>query len=70
MEEVYIDIRKENKWIRKYFINKDFVSISDLIGCIEDLDIEVETLNEQIEDIKTDIRENYKPVYHYEYGED
>ena len=48
MDEVYIDIRKENAWIKKYFENKDLVSIGDLISVIEDLE--------------EDLRENYRPI--------
>lgn len=48
MNEVYIDMRKENEWIRKHF-TKDLVSIEDLLGCIEDLDGEVERLQEELE---------------------
>lgn len=52
MNEVYIDMRKENKWISKYF-TKDLVSVSDLLDCIEDLDSENEKLKLEIEELKT-----------------
>lgn len=61
MDEVYIDIRKENAWIRKYF-NTDFVSIETLLATIEDLDGEVENWKEKYEDLEEDLRENYKPI--------
>lgn len=61
MNEVYIDMRKENEWIRKYF-NKDLVSIEELIGCIEDLDSEVERLEEKYEDLVRDVEDNYRPI--------
>lgn len=60
MNEVYIDMRKQNEWIRKYF-DADFVSIENLIGCIEDLDGKIDLLKEEIEDLKKDI-EDLKPV--------
>ena len=41
MDEVFIDIRKENKWIQKYFTT-DFVTIDNLLGVIQDLDSEVD----------------------------
>lgn len=50
MDEVYVDMRKENEWIRKYF-HADFVSVSQLIGCIEDLDGEIELLKEKLEEV-------------------
>ena len=51
MDEVYIDMRKENEWIRKYF-NGDLVSIEELIGCIENLDGEIEHWKEKYEELK------------------
>lgn len=61
MNEVYIDMRKENEWIRKYF-NADFVSIDQLIGCIEDLDGEVEHLKEEYKSLEQDLKDNYRPI--------
>ena len=50
MDEIYVDMRIQNRWIQKYFPNKDFVSIDELIGCIEDLDSEIDHLKEELED--------------------
>ncbi len=50
MNEVFIDMRYQNDWIKKYF-NADFVSIEQLIGCIEDLDSEIEELKEKIREL-------------------
>lgn len=61
MDEVYIDMRKENAWIRKYF-NTDFVSIETLLATIEDLDAAIENWKEKYEDLEEDLRENYKPI--------
>lgn len=61
MEDIYIDIRTQNKWIQKYF-DTDFVSISQLLSCIEDLDTEIEIAKEKYEDLERDIEENYKWV--------
>lgn len=58
MNEVYIDMRKENEWIKKYF-NADFVSIDQLISCIENLDSEIEHLKENQEDVEK-VREFYE----------
>ena len=60
MNEIYIKTSDLNKWISKYFPNKDLISITELIGCIEDLDIEIDNLNQQLEEIKEDITDNYK----------
>lgn len=69
MENVYILKEDVNKWIGKYFGNKDFVSVDDLLTIIEDLDSEVESLKEEIEDIKQDRDDNYRPIsYYQQYG--
>lgn len=62
MEEIFIDIREQNEWIKKHFNNKDLVSVYEMIGVIEDLDTQVEDLKETIKDMEEDIRENYKWV--------
>ena len=51
MDEVFIDIRNQNEWIKKYFTT-DFVSIEQLIGCIEDLDGDIDNLKEQIKELE------------------
>ena len=62
MNEVYIDMRKENEWIRKYF-DKDLVSVQDLLACIEDLDCEIDSLKEQIEDMKQPDEEDVMDIW-------
>lgn len=51
MNEVFVDMRYMNNWIKKYF-NADFVSIDQLLGCIEDLDGRIEELEDEIERLK------------------
>ena len=65
MDEVYIDMRNENEWIRKYF-DKDWVSIEELLATIEDLDSEIENWKEKYEDLEEYLRENYKPITYAE----
>lgn len=64
MDEVYIDIRKENEWIRKYFTT-DSVSIKQLLGCIEDLDGDIEELKIKIKELeyKEDEEEDFMDVW-------
>lgn len=52
MNEVYIDIRKENEWIKKYF-DTDLVSINKLVDVIENLDDTINNLKEQIKELQT-----------------
>ena len=48
MDRVYINMKEENDWIKKYFKNKDLVSVEDLLSCIEDLDSEIYELKEKL----------------------
>lgn len=61
-EDLIIDLRKCNKWIRKRFPNKDIVSLDDLFGDYEELIDEVDHLEEEIRDLKQDMEENYRPL--------
>lgn len=47
MDRVYINMKEENDWIKKYF-KKDLVSVEDLLSCIEDLDSEIYELKEKL----------------------
>ena len=62
MDNIYIKTNELNEWISKYFKNKDLISIGDLIGCIEDLDSEVERLNDEIKDLQA---EDFNPYSEY-----
>lgn len=65
MDEIFLDIRYR-EWLQKFFKDKDFVSIDDLLGVIEDLDCEVERLNEKITDMRQDVEDFYTPKTPYE----
>ena len=43
-----------------------YIDGEDLLSIIDDLIYEVDRLEEQIEDIKEDIRDNYKPISYAE----
>lgn len=62
MKEVYILKSDLNEWIAKYFKN-DLISISMLLGCIEDLDHEVDRLKDKIKDLEND--EPFEPYSEY-----
>lgn len=62
MDQVYINKRDINRWVGKYFPNKDLISIGDLLGVIEDLDLDVYRLNEKYEDLERDLEDNYRPI--------
>lgn len=60
MDNVYVDLRNENKWIREIFDNKDLVTIEEMLTKIEDLNEELEYTQEKFEDFKRDVEDNYR----------
>ena len=63
MDEVFIRTWTLPEWLaKKYFKEKDFYSIDELIGIIEDLDADVENLEEKLKDLENDIQDNYRPI--------
>ena len=52
MGNVYIKTEDTNKWIAKYFNNKDLISIEDLLDLIEELDSDVEYLKDKIKEME------------------
>ena len=66
MDNVYIKTEELNKWITKHLPSREYVTVDDLIGAIEDLDSEVDELRMQIEEIENDMKDNYRPITHSE----
>lgn len=62
MENIYVDLRIQNKWIREAFENKDIVSIEDMITKIEDLLDELDSVKEEYKDFKYNVECNYKQI--------
>ena len=66
MEQVYIVIKDMNECFLKHYLEKrfkkDLISIDELLGLTEDLIGEVDSLEEQLEDLKQDLHDNYKPI--------
>jgi len=67
MEYVYILKEDLNRWVGKYYPNKDLVSVDDLLTTIETLDEELTKLKEEFEEFKQNVEENYKQI---PYGEE
>ena len=69
MENVMIDIRNMNDWIKDRFAGKDFVSLEDFFGDYEQLIFDYEHLEEEFEDYQNMVDDCYKPKSAYEmYG--
>ena len=62
MDNVYIKVENLNKWVSKYFEDKDIISIDDLLGKFEDLIDELEEVKTDYEDFKQNVEDNYKPI--------
>lgn len=65
MNEIYIDIRSQNKWIKERFPEKDFVSIEDFLSEFETLLDEIENLDTKYKDLKQEVEDNYVKVNLY-----
>lgn len=52
MDNVYVKKEHLNRWIAKYFENKDLISVDDLLSAIEDLDSEVASLKGKIQELE------------------
>lgn len=50
MNKILVDIREENETIRKYFKNKDLVSVDELLDTIDNLIYEKKQLEYELEE--------------------
>ena len=61
MDEVFIRTLTLPEWLKeKYFSEKEFYSIDELIAIIEDLDADLSKMTEMYKDLLEDMQENYK----------
>ena len=54
MNEIFVNIKNENDWIKEQFNNEETVSIEDIFAVIEDLIFENEHLKEKIKELETE----------------
>ena len=67
MEEVFIRTWTLPEWLaKKYFKDKDFYSIDELIGIIEDLDADLDMLKDEYEEYKEYVKSNFKELTYQE----
>ena len=52
MEEIKIDIREWNRWLKDQFYKKDLITFEELISKFEDIVLENEDLKEQIKELE------------------
>lgn len=57
MEQILLDIREWNRWMKERFIDKDFITLEELLGDYEDLIFENDNLKEKIEEKDNKIEE-------------
>ena len=68
MNEIYIKV-KGDAYLEQVFKDKDLVSIDELITKFQSLINDVEYLEDKVNDLENDIRDNYRPITHEEmYG--
>lgn len=66
MEEIKIDIREWNRWLKDQFYNKDLITFDELIDKFEDIILENERLQEEAEDKDNRISELIHEINLYE----
>lgn len=62
MENIYIDMREQGTTLSNYFKYKDFVSVEEVLTRLEELIDDIDHLQEEFEDYKRDVEDNYRPL--------
>ncbi len=63
MNEIYIKTADLPKWLfEKHFKNKDLISLEDLICEFENVSDELGCLQDEFENFKQEVNDNYKPI--------
>ncbi len=65
MDKILVDLRFENETIQNMF-DKDYVSVSDILDKLYDLNYELINEQEKYEDFKRDVEDNYRPLKYEE----
>lgn len=60
MKNIYID-SSEGYYLEKIF-KKDIISLDEILNKFEDLVCEVDILQEELDDLKQDLHDNYVPI--------
>lgn len=60
MKDIYVKINC--KVLEDLFPNKDFINLEEIIKKLEDIKIEKEIIEEELQDLKQDINDNFKRI--------
>jgi hypothetical protein len=58
--EILLDIRNWNSWMKDLFPNKDTITLEELLGRLEDLVFENEHYEEELEKLEQDYKRMYE----------
>lgn len=58
--EILLDIRNWNSWMKDLFPNKDTITLEELLGRVEDLIFENEHYEEELEKLEQDYKNMYE----------
>lgn len=60
--ETFIDVRRLNSELKEYSGDTDIVEVEKLIDSLESLFVEYKELEEEFEDYKQKVSDNYEPI--------
>ena len=60
--KTFIDVRGLNSELKEYLGDTDIVEVGKLVDSLENLFIEYKELEEEFEDYKQEVSDNYEPV--------
>jgi hypothetical protein len=58
--EILLDIREWNRWLKDLFPDKDTITLEQLLGRLEDLVFENEHYKEELEKLEQDYKNMYE----------
>lgn len=58
--KIFKEIEEETN--TSYEIENNLLPLENVMGIVEDLLSEINSLNEKLEDLENDVRENYRPI--------
>ena len=60
--KTFIDVRGLNSELKEYLGDTDIVEVGKLVDSLENLFIEYKELEEEFEDYKQEVSDNYEPI--------